>query len=275
MAQELVSAVGGGFAVLVGMAYGLGFLLVNTHLARLAVAPIGLLQARYLQAGVLGIAVLTVPLATGVAFHTEWQSLPEGGMMPFVFSLIVTAAVSLLAWDVLLFPLRVGPRFIATRDETWFLLATSCASGMLMASISKGWPSSFELVTVVHILRAVVLLMGSLGAVLYFSFRIYPRLRTDLGGGAAWVVNITLKGQSIPGALAAAVSRPVLLLSRTNTSLFIRGDGTDAFSTVEISGSDVAAIEILGMTELHPAPLRPVAHSQEVAKDVNHRLMRP
>ncbi len=273
MLKSILISAGGLLGVAGAVAYVFGFVIVNSHLARTGVTQSALIRSRHLAAGIVCTVILLIPVTTGVAFWTEFRSIPVDGLGDAAIPALVTLSFGIFAWDQVLWVVSVGRRrFAAPRHESLFFVGVAAMSALLSVSAVRGWPSSLRGVEIYHVVRAASWVILPLGAALFVSHRIYPQLRPDLGGGAGWVVLVSLKAGAVPERIERACGEAVILVDRSALALFVWTAPSDV-QAIEIPLAAIAAVEAKGMVALRTRVLIPTTFQDARKVETTARLL--
>lgn len=222
-------------ALIVGILYGLGFLVVTLHLSRYHVLPFGLLRVQYLLAGIWVLVPLTavvLPLLwVAAVLHDQYRkghAPGHGRLWRTVLHVmkVGTAIMVSVGWlGIMHMILRTAaPELVGPLGEIDNIFLFRYAGIVLLyaigiaVTISGAWIFFRDVVWSDVIASANDILWGvmsasfafvlSLAYVFHFSTSAYPRLPAVLGGGAPVKVFL-LDKEEVLGSLDRQLSAPI------------------------------------------------------------------
>ncbi len=253
-------------AWLLGGIYTAGTIIVNQHLARYADVSGGLVQWRYISAGLLCLVILGFPLSTAVLtwigaidltredVHTvqsRRSRLSYWLLIFLVWTLIQCGAF--WAWHKLVDLIMVAPD--TSIEAVTFVAA--CATGLtgVLAAHSKrlAWHSTqsfkWRLSGVAYLgLLGTTLLITAMSL---FARIWYPRVRPEYGGGAATAAAIVLSEPSLGAMLSLDTTGAVAIIGEydgyTHVVACPRSPGR--LQSIAIATSKVSAIRYLRLSD--------------------------
>jgi hypothetical protein len=272
---EFVSKIG---VLLIGIVYGLGFMVVAIHLGQYNVSAVSLLRAQYILAGIrllvpLFISFLAVFWGGAIAYDQLGEK-PQGFFRTIlfyastVFGLLFAGYIyAFIGFAILYWFLE--PLFLAADAEpstlTFFkTLGIIVIFSVVISALGVALWHSFRAAYRTAKGRVANLVWGitvawfcaiaSVSYVGFFSLRVYGGIPYALGGGQPLKVRFILKPDaSVPRIPALApegkstLSRPLPLLIASEKTYVIL-DGSDKPTAIEFSKDLVLGITILRTT---------------------------
>ncbi len=215
------------WALCAAILYALGFVVANTHLARYELVRFDLLRGRYVAAALLLAFCFLFPALGGFHIGTEYRKSepkPRWERQRFAAIKVVLATViATLVVRVLLLDVTVG-------GAPWTGLITFFFSSIALAAIVGSGVAKFmrfgngPLHTrgasperIIGVLLILVWLAG------IFGRWVYPYISPSYGGGAAVLAEVSIDSSVVPTHLRAIVSRPVVVLDRSERDINLLG----------------------------------------------------
>lgn len=253
--------VGGATAAATSIAYVLGFVVVSAYLNRHGVTSFKIVRARHLAAGVLFLVYLAVPVLTGIAIRGDVARMGLSSWPSAVLFAALDLSIGFLAWDLLLWTTCVDERFMSDGWDSVYFTLLAFVSAYGADVVESG--SHLLAVNPETVVQIISITVGLLAALLFFSYHLYGRVRSDVGGGAAWVVQLTVEESEVPPPVREILRTPVLMVDRSDSGLFVEGRSGDSFMLLEIPVRIVRVVQAIGVARVVPAGL-PLARWEHI-----------
>lgn len=249
-------------AWLLGGIYTAGMIIVNQHLARYADVSGGLVQWRYVSAGLLCLVILGFPLSTAVLTWIgaidatrENVRIVRSRRSRLLYWLLIFSVWTLIqgavfwAWHQLVGLIIVAPN--ASIEAVTFVAA--CATGLTgiltVHSERLAWHSTqsfkWRLSGVAYPALLVTTLL--ITAMSLFARIWYPRVRPEYGGGAATAATIVLSGPSLGATLSLDTTVTVAIIGEYDGYIHLVAcqRSPARLQSIAIATSKVSAIRYL------------------------------
>lgn len=212
-------------ATFIGCSHVLGFLVVNAHVGRFRPLEYELLEARYLAAALLFIAITGPPVVILMVFARIRQPLrgARAAWPPWrlwgwrALAAAVAGIVVFLLWDFVMGTVEIRPHLAWTRDGVVYFLGIFliCFLRELFAMAREREPPAPEHLRHLDLDGFTTNMMFALTATLLvplFATTVFPNLEPAWGGGGAWVARVVPEAGALPADVAARLSPDVVIL---------------------------------------------------------------
>jgi hypothetical protein len=243
-------------------AYGIGFVVVNIHLARYAGPANDLLKARYLAAGltyvlVLGIPAVSAAIGWALAMHTHKErSASDGEQWTWrsrsraAWIILLTQISTFFVWRFqLLGSITIRRDFWAevmlfAIATTWGINGVWIFGDYIREFREKRTTPSWWNSLLSQTLFAIGALLSSIAS---FAKGVYPNIAPQFGGGAVPVVRVRL-GPSADSSLGRHLRFPAALIEHTGELTFLVTCDSSAASgpqSLALASNDISALEFI------------------------------
>lgn len=212
------------WVLVIAVAYILGFIVVNAHLAEYHIPEVELIRARYLAAALLLVAVSVIPALAGAWITQDVLLSGDHWLRKAAIGLVITLIGYTLWWQPI--QMLAVPHGFAWnwRAMLYFGTVVSLVVATPMIVPAAGGRKEHKTVTqrtrtVSKPLAAVPLAVGWVAAVTLFGTMVYPYLKPGLGGGGVSLGSLYLDPALQSDSVLKKLSFPVAVVDRDDKLL--------------------------------------------------------
>lgn len=225
--------------------YALGFVAANAHFAGLGLPRTGLLQSRYLAAGVATTVLLSVPFVMGGLLSHTYTTARRPWTNRRIRLLILVTGVTFglgwLAWWGCLPLITVPDRVVGAGDWFQFYFMLWSAAVGFTPIVGRWLRSPLD----AEVMIIPILTIGLFVAAAIFGAAIYGSVMPAWGGGAGWEGVIRVTTPDGPS------QEPAIIVERSEQFVTILrcADGDPPVVSVEVPLARIVDIELHRMVD--------------------------